>query len=96
MKLYRVTCEIEYEVLCLAESPEEAKEAVGDDYAEAEISVRSFWDLLAVHAPSEINSIDQVGADWRGTLVYHPGEEDITVEQAVEMTSPAPPARETE
>jgi hypothetical protein len=87
MKLYRVMCEIEYEVLCLADSPEEARQAVENDYAKEELDVRSFSDLLMVYSPKVITSIDQVDKDWRGAIVYHSGNEDITTERAIEMTT---------
>jgi hypothetical protein len=96
MKLYRVHCEIEYEVLCLAESAKDARRAVEDDYAEQELDVRSFSNMLVAYQAEEVTSIDKIDKDWRGGLVYHPGEEDITVEQAFEMVSPAPTPRETE
>ena len=51
MKLYRVTCEIEYEVLCLAESEDAAIEACRDGYVEEEMEARSFWELIDVHQP---------------------------------------------
>jgi hypothetical protein len=88
MKLYRVSCEIRYEVLCLADSEEEAIEACRDEYAEDELRARMFSDLLDAYSAKEITAADQIPKEWRGSLVYHPGEEDIKAEDAL-PTEPA-------
>jgi hypothetical protein len=90
-KLYSVTCSIEFEVLCLAESSQAAIDASKHDYVSEELrNSITAMDYDCGYA-QEITRIKQVPEEWRGVCLYGT-DADLTPEQylAEKEANPCP------
>ena len=85
MKLYRVDCELAWEVLVLAEDEEHARTLVKKHkWAQEELRNNGLECDTQISRGIEITTVEQIPDCWEGTPVYSEEQTDMSPERWLE------------